>query len=178
VRVLYRVRQFRRTLFAKTDPVELERALPWLSPAQAALFLQLQPGERDHAVVMLRKLIAQGSTQPDLLVAALLHDVGKLRYRLNPLERALVVLVSAVSPGVARDWGRLPPGGWEATPGWRKPFVLAEQHAQWGAEMASGVGVSSLTETLIREHQHARVQGAGKVENELLRRLWIADNES
>jgi len=176
--VLYRVRQFRRTLFAKTDPVELERALSWLSPAQAALFLQLQPGEKDHAVVMVRKLTEQASTRPDLLVAALLHDVGKLRYRLNPLERALVVLVRALSPSVVRDWGRLPPGGWEATPGWRKPFVLAEQHAQWGAEMARGVGVSSLTETLIREHQHARVEGAGKTENELLHRLWIADNDS
>jgi predicted HD phosphohydrolase len=57
---------------------------------------------------MVHKLVDQGS-QPDLLVAALLHDVGKLRYKLNPLERAMVVLVRRLSPETARRWGSLPP---------------------------------------------------------------------
>ena len=98
------------------------------------------------------KLLEQGENQPDLLVAALLHDVGKLRYRLNPLERSLVVLVKAVLPEQARLWGELPLDGWDRTPGWRKAFVVAQQHAGWGAEMAREAGVSRLTESLIRKH--------------------------
>jgi putative nucleotidyltransferase with HDIG domain len=112
------------------------------------------------------------------LVAALLHDIGKLRYHLNPLERAMIVLVKAVYPGQSRRWGSLPPDGWDRLPGWRKAFIVAEQHAGWGADMARKTGVSPLTETLIREHHHPLRHGAGGVENSLLRKLWVVDNES
>ena len=64
---------------------------------------------------MYNKLLEQGENQPDLLVAALLHDVGKLRYRMNPMERALVVLVKAVAPDQAQTWGELPSNGWDRT---------------------------------------------------------------
>ncbi len=66
-------------LAAKTDPRELKNALELLNPGRVELFSMLQPGEKDHALVMVHKLIEQGEAQPDLLVAALLHDVGKLR---------------------------------------------------------------------------------------------------
>ncbi len=98
-------------------------------------------------MAMFHRLLEQGENQPDLLVAALLHDIGKLRYRLNPLERAMVVLVKAINPEQAHRWGSLPPDGWDRLPGWRKAFIVAEQHAGWGAEMARQAGVSPLTET-------------------------------
>ena len=125
-----------------------------------------------------RKLLEQGENTPDLLIAALLHDVGKLRYHLNPTERAMVVLVKAIHPKLAQRWGRLPPGGWEGLPGWRKSFILAEQHPDWGAEMAHQAGVSALVETLIRLHEHPHCAGVGDVENNLLHKLWVMDNDS
>ena len=149
-----------------------------LNPEQADLFLRLQMSEKVHAMVMIRKLVAQGENQPDLLVAALLHDVGKLRYHLNPLERAMVVLVKAFKPALAHQWGKLPPNGWEGISGWRKAFIVAEQHAAWGAEMARKTGVSRLTEALIRSHQHENTSDLDDIENILLNKLWVADNES
>ena len=143
-----------------------------------ALFIQMQPGEKEHAIVMVRKLSEHGENQPDLLVAALLHDVGKLRYRLNPLERIMVVLTKAVVPGQVRQWGSLAPDEWEDLPGWRKPFVVAEQHAVWGAEMVRQAGVSALTETLIREHHHPNLNKTNEAEYSLLHKLWVVDNES
>jgi len=143
-----------------------------------ALFKQMQPSEKEHAIVMVRKLAEQCESQPDLLVAALLHDVGKLRYRLNPMERTVVVLVKAVMPRQSRQWGSLAPGEWEDLPGWRKPFVVAEQHASWGAEIARQAGVSFLTETLIREHHNPNLNKTGEAENSLLHKLWVVDNES
>lgn len=178
MRILYRLRQFWRIVFVKSDPYELEQVQEILNPEQKALFIQLQPGEKHHAMTMFHRLIEQGEKQPDLLVAALLHDVGKLRYRLNPLERAMVVMVHAIMPGQARQWGSLPPNAWEGLPGWRKAFIVAEQHAVWGADMARQAEVSSLTETLIREHHHPNLHKTGDVENALLYKLWVVDNDS
>ena len=127
---------------------------------------------------MVRKLTEQGETQPDLLVAALLHDVGKVRYRLNPLERTMVVLTKAVMPGQARQWGSLAIDKWEDFPGWRKPYVVAEQHADWGAELARQAGVSHITETLIREHHRPYLSNTDEVDNTLVHKLWLVDNES
>ena len=127
---------------------------------------------------MLSGLLRQDENQPDLLVAALLHDVGKLRYPLNPFERAMVVLVKAIKPEQARRWGSLPTNSGESVPRWRRAFVVAEHHAGWGAEMAHQAGVSALTETLIREHHHSPIQDTSSMENSLLHKLWIVDNES
>ena len=178
MRILYRVSQFWRSIFVKTDPLELERALALLSPEQSGLFSQMQPGEKDHALIMVRKLIAQGENQPDLLVAAMLHDIGKLRYRLHPLERTMVVLAKAIMPGKAHQWGNLPHGGWHNVPVWRKAFVVAEQHAQWGAQLAHQAGVSPLAETLIREHHNPHPLPTSSTETSLLYKLWVVDNES
>lgn len=178
MRILYRVRQFWSTLFIKQDYLELDQTLASLSIEQQSLFIQLHPGEQKHAVRMLRRLLEQGENQPDLLVAALLHDVGKLRYRMNPLERAMVVLVNAVMPKQAHRWGELPLIVWDDLPSWRKAFIVAEHHAEWGAEMARKCGVSVLTENLIRWHQQPHLQDAGAEETSLLHKLWLVDNES
>jgi hypothetical protein len=178
VGVLYRVRQFWRIAFLKTDHNEPEQARERLTPAQWELFSQLTPAEQAHALRILQKLLKQGENQPDLLVAALLHDVGKLFYRLNPFERAGVVLVQAILPGQARQWGNLPEAGWESLPGWRKAFITAEQHAEWGAKLAHQAGVSPLAERLIRQHHRSPLQDGLEMENRLLYALWVADNES
>jgi len=178
VRILYRLRQFWRTLPVKTDPRELEQAKARLNPAQWELFQRLQPGEKRHALVMLHHLLAQGEQQPDLLVATLLHDAGKLRYPLSPMERAIVVLAEAIVPARVRKWGSLPDGGFESLPRWRKAFVVAEHHASWGADLAHMAGASPLAETLIREHHHPQALSTVGEGSSLLRKLWAVDNQS
>jgi len=178
VRILYRLRQFWRTLPVKTDPRELEQAKARLNSAQWELFERLQLGEKRHALAMLHHLLAQGEQQPDLLVAALLHDTGKLRYPLSPMERAMVVLAEAVVPARVRNWGSLPDGGFESLPRWRKAFVVAEHHASWGADLAHMAGASPLAETLIREHHHPQALSTVGEGSSLLRKLWAVDNQS
>ncbi len=177
MRILYRIRQFWGALSVKTDFDTLLHARAILSPAQWELFDQLQAGEKHHALEMLTRLTSQGEDPPDLLVAALLHDVGKVQYPLNPFARAIIVIVSAIMPGQARKWGNLPPGGIKSIPTWRKAFVVAEQHPAWGADMARLAGVSALAEALIRGHHNPQALGAGGTAASLLQKLWQADNE-
>lgn len=178
MRIAYRVHQFWHTLFIKTDPEDYHQVQQRLTSAQYELFDKLQPAEKSHALVMYHKLLQQGETQPDLLIAALLHDVGKQRYRLNPMERAMIVLAKAFIPGQVEHWGNPPGDDWEGLPSWRKAFILSEQHASWGAEMANLAGVSSLTESLIRQHHRPSGDYAQISDNSLLRKLWLVDNES
>lgn len=178
MRILYRLGQFWRMVFGRVDPLELNQVKTALTPAQMALFNQMQTGEKEHAITMFRRLIDRGENQSDLLVAALLHDVGKTRYPLNPLERTMVVLARAVTPQQAHAWGNQPPGTQGSPPGWRRPFIVAEQHAGWGAEMAHQAGVSILTETLIREHHHLDPSVLDGGELNLLNKLKIVDNDS
>jgi len=178
VRILYRVSQFWNTIAHKTDPGLLREAHGRLTPPQRRLFSCLQPSEQKHALSMWRKLLDQGEDQPDLLVASLLHDVGKLRYPMALWQRVLVVLANAIMPTQARQWGNGPLENWHRLPSWRKAFIVAEQHPRWGAELAQQAGVSPLAVYLIREHHHPCGQDVSTMESSLLRRLWLVDNES
>jgi len=162
---------------ARPSAADLEQARQFLAPAQARLFSRMQLSEQAHALAAFKRLRLrlQGAEQPDLLTAALLHDVGKVRLPLQAWERVLIVLTKALAPGLARRWGA---GAPETSPGWRRAFLAAEQHPAWGAEMARGAGVSPLAEALIRRHQEKPSPQSDAAEDVLLRRLQAVDDES
>ena len=113
------------------------------------MFLRLQPSEQAHSLNIFYALRAEGHTDPDLLAAALLHDIGKSCYPLKTWERVLIVLAKAIFPRQTDRWSEAQPTGW------RRPFVVARQHPAWGAELAEQVGASRLLQELIRRHQDA-----------------------
>lgn len=146
--IRYRSQQFWSAIRAQSlNEAELRRVSSILSPAQLDLFSRLQPSEQVHALRVLNAVQEEPETSPDLWVAALLHDVGKSRVPLKTWERVLIVLVRKFLPGKAAAWGRGLPNGW------RRAFVVAEQHPVWGAELAAQVGCSALTIDLIGLHQ-------------------------
>jgi hypothetical protein len=185
VRVLYRVDQFWRALTTVPRPEELSQARQFLSPDLMVLFLRLQSSEQAHSLWVFRQLREKNETNPDLLAAALLHDVGKSRCPLRLWERVAIVLGKKLFPGKAKRWGEAEPRGW------RRPFVVAEQHSAWGAEMAARAGASRMTVALIGRHQEPPLQAETSadvmnladlervsVEDMLLRRLQELDDES
>jgi putative nucleotidyltransferase with HDIG domain len=135
------------------------------------LFMVMHPADKAHALEVLKKLRARGEKNPDLLTAALLHDVGKIRYPMSAWDRAIVVLGKALFPSRVRVWGR------GKAKGWRRPFVTAEQHAFWGARMAAESGVSSLTVNLIWRHHEPYSAIPDTQEDLMLRTLQAADDD-
>ncbi len=173
-RVLYRLRQFRLALGAALAPEGVERARALLTATQFELFARLLPSEQAHSLQVLAKLETAGQTQPELLKAALLHDIGKSRFHLKVWERVEIVLFKAATPGIFRRLGATPI---ESASRWVRPFVIAEQHPAWGAELAEEAGASDLMAALIRRHQD-KVSIPQTLEDRLLCALQAVDDES
>jgi hypothetical protein len=171
-RLFYRSRQFWRALRAPGGHITSEALSPYLSPAQQTLFHRMQPAEQAHAFQVLDHLKASGFDNPDLLAAALLHDVGKVLYPLSLFDRVVIVLGRRFFPRAVRRWE-------EGTPrGLRRPFVVAARHAEWGADLATQAGASSLTVELVRRHQASPADQAGSPIEHLLAALQAADEQN
>ena len=177
-RLFYRTRQFWQAISSRSPQVDLELISAVLTPSQISLFNQMQTSEQAHSLRVFRKLSSQGEQNTDLLVAALLHDIGKIRAPLRLWERVLIVLVRVICPGCIHKWGSAPS---EGSLGWRRTFVVAEQHPRWGAELAAQCGTSVLAVELISRHQEhltlSQVTGSS-MEDSLLRKLQAVDNNS
>lgn len=171
-RMAYRVQQFWSNMTAAPAEDELEQARFLLGPDLFLLFSTMPPAEQTHALRVFMRLTTAGEQQPELLCAALLHDVGKTRQPLRLWERVVIVLAQVFLPAQAADWGTGQPAGW------RRPFVVAAQHPQWGADMAAQAGADPLVVKLIHRHQEAPLSPAATVEDRLLQRLQAADNLS
>lgn len=171
-RPAYRVQQFMLAFNPPAQAVETAMVSPYLAPAQLALFRQLQRSEQWHACLMLNKLLDQGETDRDLLAAALLHDIGKILYPLKTWERVLIVIMKRSFPRLVEGWGQGSPQGLV------KPFVVACQHARWGADLAEKAGASALTVGLVRQHEEETPTDSTTEQDRLLRLLKQADDSS
>lgn len=143
----YRVWQFWRLVSKRISPEQQAEVRGWLTPPLFAAFSQLNPAEQHHAYNVRATLVAQGQTEPDLLLAALLHDVGKSQMPLAVWEKVAIVLGNRFFPQTAIAWGNRQPVTW-----WRRPFINACQHPAWGAEMVKVAGGPPLVVELVRRH--------------------------
>ncbi len=155
-RVRHRVAQFFRTLSAPLLHLDETYAAAHLSPKLMALFRQMPRAEQQHGIAMCRALEDQGHHDPDLLTAALLHDVGKARVPLWIFERVLIVLGEHYLPQQAAHWSQGKPHGWH------RGFVIRRMHPQWGADLVEQAGAPARVVTLIRRH-HEPVGAAATV---------------
>ncbi|MGD2040823.1 MAG: HDIG domain-containing protein [Anaerolineae bacterium] len=170
---IYRVSQFLRAVGTWFQPAQIDQdVLGRYLPVDAVRLFEAMPRyDQRHALSVLRLLREQGHTQPDLMAAALLHDVGKTRAPQGSLHlwhRVATVLMRSLSPRLVEQVGRDEPGSW------RQPFFVQENHAALGAELARQVGCTPRTVELIRYHEDA-LAGSNVP---LLAELQAADAES
>ena len=174
-RALYRVGQFGRSLCGRLSREQLTHVESWLTLPLFELFCRLTPSEQYHAYRVRQTLVAGGQTNPDLLIAALLHDVGKSKMPLAIWQRVLIVLGFKFAPSRALRWGTGP----DPSSAWARPFVVAVHHPELGAEMVKAAGGTELAVELIRRHQERKEREKEKErERELLSVLQHADNSN
>ena len=171
--VFYRLGQFWRIVTAvPLSPLARQEVRATLSDAEYALFGRYALSDQWHSYRVYRMLCEAGYTHPDLLTAALLHDVGKTRVSLTVWHRTWIVLGQLFWPSKLATWGE-----GEAR-GWKRPFVVKAQHPEWGAEMAAAVGSRALAVALIRQHQDRVPETADTEIAHLLRPLQWADDQN
>lgn len=171
--IIYRTERFVRALatrrLAAEAWIEIEAVL---SPAEVALFHQHSAVDRVHSFRVLQTLQAAGETDPHLLAAALLHDIGKSRLPPTLWDRVAGSLGDRFFPRRMQEWAE---GGNGA---WRRPFVIRCRHAEWGAQMAREAGSHPTTVRLIRHHQNDGGALRDDEERRLLQRLQWADDQN
>lgn len=139
----YRTRQFLRALGERPDAETRRLAERFLTREQRRLFVALSPRDQRHSARTAALLLRQDYRDPELIQAALLHDVGKGRQAL--WQRVAYVLLAASSPRLLRRVAR--PGD-----GWRGALERSRRHAVLGAEAARRAGSPPRVVGLIRAH--------------------------
>jgi len=145
-RVRYRVAQFFTTFWTSFRPVDAAYAARYLDPALLRLFRRMSRAEQHHGITICRALEAQGHSDPDLLVAALLHDVGKIQAPPRLWDRVIAVLGEHFAPQRAARWSVGEPRGL------RRGFVVRRMHPEWGAALTKQAGAPPRAVALIRHH--------------------------
>lgn len=180
-RLIYRSRQFFDAVHAA--PPETSAAELGLTQQQYELWLAQSPADRRHTLAVWTLLRDAGQITPELLCAALLHDVAKTvpacwpdrpsapvrRFRL--WHRCAVVVLRALAPGLFIRLGKP-----VAPSSWRYPFYLSRHHAELGAYMAERVGCLPRTIVLIRGHTDHHAPQADS--DELQAILYWADDRN
>lgn len=130
-------------------------AAAWLPERELALYLAMDPRERDHACRVAKAVLRDGDGTgagvgrgamdgDDALVvrAALLHDVGKSDAPYRPWER-IVLHVYGASADASGD---------VATSRWVRARRWHERHPERGAAMVLGAGGDPRVAALVRAH--------------------------
>ena len=124
-------------------------ALGYLTPEQRARFGQLPEFDQQHLCRVANYLIASGVTDSDVVVAGLLHDIGKCDggHCVTLPDRIGKVLMKRFCPG------RLHQVAAEYPEGRFKGLALTMRHPEIGARIASELGCSERACWLIRFHE-------------------------
>lgn len=139
VRSRYRIRQFTRGLRPHLAAREVAEARGVLSRREFELFLNAQPRDRRHSMDLYRLLQRQGASPP-MLVAALVHDVGK--GNIATWHRIAFVLLGPASVILASRSG----------PRWRRALWRLRHHASFGAEMLRRAGSAARVVEIVAAH--------------------------
>ena len=167
-----RFRQGIRALLAFAQVLDEDIITHYLNTEQIALFYKMRRSEQLHSVNVLKHILAQQGDMPhDLAVAALLHDVGKIRYPLAIWQKSLGVVVRRFLPQKFIIWSQN-----DGSIRWKRAFVVITQHPAWSAELVATTGASERVLWLIGHHADTLEEWRDHPCSDLLRRLQWADD--
>ncbi len=113
-----------------------------LSAEEFPLYARMDVRDRDHACTVTKTLLADyPDASPELLRAALLHDVGKTRASYNPLSRIIAALYTpSIIPAKPRFSGVR--GLWQ----------MKRHHDRYGAQMILAAGGGERVAEIVARH--------------------------
>jgi hypothetical protein len=127
----------------RVSSAERDELGQWLSAAQLALFDSMHRADRRHGLDVVVVLRTEGHTDPELLLAALLHDCSK-----GPGVR----LHHRVAWSLGERYGGRVTDAFARLPGFDVAFERLRHHPAESAHLAAQAGCPERTVELIR-HQ-------------------------
>lgn len=153
-----KVRQARAFGRAAITAEELAKLNGWLSQPQLRVFEAMHVADQRHGLDVVAWLREHGESDPDVLLAGLLHDAGKGDTGFWP----------RVVHALAQAYGTWIEAGPRVLPGWRAELARLRDHAELSATLAEEAGASALTVELIRRQDDPPA-------DETARRFHLAD---
>lgn len=126
--MFYRVQQFIKAVTAQITKEDLSFVKQHLNQVEVALFLKLKPYEQRHCIDVAKKLDETSMGNLEMIKLGLLHDIGKLRYPLNPIEKSMIVVLDRLTGGNIKRYSRY------------KMIKCYYEHPQIGYEMLREIG--------------------------------------
>ncbi|MGH8950669.1 MAG: HDIG domain-containing metalloprotein [Acidimicrobiia bacterium] len=123
------------------DAAEVAAVELWLDPGQAHIFFSQPDPDQRHGFDAATVVLAAETTDPAVLRAALLHDVGKRHARLGVVGRSVASVMIRLRMPLSRR-GR-----------------LYRDHGETGAMELVALGAESLIVDFARNHHGARPSG-------------------
>ena len=137
-----RIRQFKEASL-QPNVEDLELAQKLLDEPVLSLFLSQDLRDQRHGARTARWLILKGEKKPELLIAALIHDIGKGHQRTR--DRVVHVLTSWSKTGKLVE-------AKTSSFGMRQAIARSRNHSELGAQQLEQYGVSSRVIELTRLH--------------------------
>jgi hypothetical protein len=135
-----KIRQFRSHVGARVPDEERRALAAWITPTQLALFDTMHVADRRHGLDVATTLRAEGVTDPEVLLAGLLHDAGKGDVGIWP----------RVAYSIGQTYGPIPVRVARLVPGFGPALDRLATHADTSAALAAEAGCSVRTIELIR----------------------------
>jgi hypothetical protein len=120
-----------------------------LSPAEFELWSEMSRPDRRHSAAVARRVNSAlgDAVQPDVIAAALLHDIGKLDARLGTFGRVVATVCGLVSRDMAEQWA--------STRGFTRRVGLYLCHDRLGSERLAYIGSAPIVVAWARDHHQS-----------------------
>lgn len=160
--MFYRVKQFFMAITAKLEQNELLLIHEYLSEKEKKIFFKLAKSEQKHSVLVAKdvlKYIKQHNLnysidENRMVKVALLHDIGKVKCRLNVVEKSVLVILNKISNGKIRNIQN-------------KKIYLYYNHSMIGYEILKDFNYDDDFLLLIKNH-HMKYENISKKNIELM----------
>lgn len=167
--MMKRSRQFFRALFCKFDSKDRAFIDQYLDLAEKSLFNNMDVPVQKHCVNVARTVqdicSGQDVNTGRIIKAALIHDIGKTRGSFKLTHRVLYVICCRLSPGLAKNIGRLK-NGQQLKSGWfnrmQYAFYVHLNHERLGAELARKANLSQDIIFFIQNHHNLSMAAQSK----------------
>lgn len=150
----YRIKQFFWCFSTDIDIYDKEFIEKYLNKSEYELFYKLPKYEQKHSVKTSKDvqevLKSENLYNETLVKVALLHDIGKIYCKLNPIDKGILVLMDKLTNGYLKKFNKI------------KKVYVYYNHPEIGYNLLMKYGYNEEFLYLIRNHHNYNIDNESK----------------